>query len=203
MASNVMCYLARADVAYSIAITSLSTLISPLVTPLLVFVYAHTLIKIKFMAMFISIIKMVIIPLFLGFILRRSFKKAIERFEYIFPAFSTVFIALICGLVIALNRSYIMGLSALIFAAVALHNIAGVVAGYTAGRIYGFDVKKVRTLSIEVGMQNAGLGAVLALKHFSSQTALPNVLFATWCIITASILAEIWSKKNSRDILTG
>jgi len=66
--------------------------------------------------------------------------------------------------------------------------------GYAAGRVYGFSEKRRRTLAIEVGMQNAGLGAVLALKHFSAEAALPPALFATWCVITASILAGIWSR---------
>jgi len=76
-----------------------------------------------------------------------------------------------------------------------LHNIVGLAAGYGAGLLYRFDRKRVRTLAIEVGMQNAGLGAVLALKHFSSATAIPNALFATWCVITASVLAEIWGRQ--------
>ena len=82
----------------------------------------------------------------------------------------------------------------IIFIGIFFHNLAGLISGYNLGRIYGFDLKRRRTLSIEVGMQNAGMGAVLALKHFSSQTALVSALFATWCVITASILAELWSK---------
>jgi len=114
----------------------------------------------------------------------------------VFPALSTLFIAFICGLVVALNRDYLAGITALIFAAVFLHNLSGLVLGYGAGKLYGFDRKRCRTLSFEVGMQNAGLGAVLALKHFSYKSAIPNAFFATWCIITAAVLAWIWGRRE-------
>jgi len=98
---------------------------------------------------------------------------------------------------VALNKDYLAGITFVIFLAVFLHNLAGLIFGYGAGRLYRFDKKRSRTLAIEVGMQNAGLGAVLALKHFSSQTAIANAFFATWCVITASILAEIWGRDKS------
>ncbi|MEM2954784.1 MAG: bile acid:sodium symporter family protein [Candidatus Nanoarchaeia archaeon] len=192
MASNVISYLAKADVAYSIALTSTSTFLSPLLTPFFVYLFGRTFIEIKFWPMFFSIIKMVIIPLFFGFLLKYFLKERINRIVNFFPAFSSIFIAFICGLVVALNRDYLRDISLIIFFAVFLHNLFGLVLGYAAGKLYGFETKRARTLSIEVGMQNAGLGAVLSLKHFSAQTAIPNAFFAVWCIITASILAEIW-----------
>ncbi|MBU1887830.1 MAG: bile acid:sodium symporter, partial [Candidatus Omnitrophica bacterium] len=84
---------------------------------------------------------------------------------------------------------------AMIFLAVFLHNLLGLAGGYTAGGAYGFDKKRQRALSLEVGMQNAGLGAVLALKHFGAEVAIVPALFATWCVVTASILAEYWRKR--------
>jgi BASS family bile acid:Na+ symporter len=196
MASNVIAYLAKTDVAYSIALTSTATLLSPLLTPALTFIYAHTIIAIPFWQMFMSIIKMVILPLVIGFILKHFLQKHLEKWSYLFPAFSTVFIALICGMVVALNRDYIIALTTILFLAVFLHNFFGLVCGYAISVFYGFDQRRRRTLSIEVGMQNAGLGAVLALKHFSYQSALMPAVFATWCVITASILAEIWAKQG-------
>jgi len=192
MASNVICYLAQADVAYSVALTSTSTFLSPILTPLLVYIFAHSIIQVNFWQMFFSIIKMVIIPLILGMFIRHFLKEKIEKIIKIFPALSSLFIAFICGLVVALNKDYLAGITFLVFVAVFLHNFLGLFLGYLAAILYRFDIRRRRTLAIEVGMQNAGLGAVLALKHFSSQTALPNALFATWCIITASILAELW-----------
>lgn len=196
MASNVISYLARADVAYSIALTTASTFLSPLLTPAFVYLFGRTLIRVDFAAMFLSIIKMVIIPLLAGFCLRHFFKKQVEKLAKFFPALSALFIAFICGLVVALNQKYIGQLGFSIFAAVFLVNLLGLSLGYLAGMIYGFDNKRKRTLALEVGMQNAGLGAVLSLKHISAQAALPNALFATWCIITASVLAMFWGRKN-------
>jgi BASS family bile acid:Na+ symporter len=196
MASNVISYLAEADVAYSVALTSTSTFLAPVLTPTFTYIFAHSIIQIKFWQMFFSIIKMVIVPLIFGIAVKHYFKSKIEGFVKLFPALSTLFIAFICGLVVALNKNYLAGITLLIFWAVFLHNFGGLVFGYLAGSVYRFDIRRKRTLSIEVGMQNAGLGAVLALKHFSYQSALPNALFATWCIITASILAEIWSRRK-------
>ncbi|MDD5020250.1 MAG: bile acid:sodium symporter family protein [Candidatus Omnitrophica bacterium] len=197
MASNVLSYLARADVAYSIGLTTASTFLSPILTPLLTYVFAGTYFHVPFWPMFLSILKMVILPLFLGMWFRHIFRARIEKFAAVFPALSTIFIAFICGLVVALNKDYLAGASLVVFAAVFLHNALGLSLGYGAAVLYRFDTKRRRTLSLEVGMQNAGLGAVLALKHFSDQAALPNALFATWCIVTASILAEIWSRREA------
>lgn len=197
MASNIMCYLAKADVAYSIALTTTATLLSPLLTPVFVYIFAHHLIEVDFLSMVFSILKMVIIPLVAGFMLKMTFKQAVKKAEHFFPAFSTVFIAFICGLIVALNQKYILRMTPLIFLAIVLHNLIGLCSGNGLGRLYRFDIRRRRTLAIEVGMQNAGMGAVLALKHFSSETALVSAIFATWCVVTASIVIEIWSKKNN------
>ncbi|MCX7698103.1 MAG: bile acid:sodium symporter, partial [Candidatus Goldbacteria bacterium] len=100
------------------------------------------------------------------------------------------------GLIVALNKDKLINVTLIVFLAVFLLNILGLLGGYWAGILYGFSEDKKRTLSIEVGMQNAGLGAVLALKHFSAAAALPSALFATWCVITASILAGIWASRK-------
>jgi len=194
MASNVICYLARVDVAFSIALTSTATFCAPVLTPALTYLFAHAVVRVEFWSMFFSIIKMVIMPLAAGLILKRLFRNWVSKFEIIFPSFSTIFIAFICGLVVALNQDTLIETGLILFSAVFLHNLFGLILGYGAGKLYRFDEKQCRTLSFQVGMQNAGLGAVLALKHFSSETALPSVLFATWCVITASILAEVWSR---------
>ena len=194
MASNVICYLAQADVPFSVALTCIATFIAPLVTPALTYLYAHTVVTIPFWPLFTSIIIMVVFPLIAGFILKRFFHNEISKIEVLFPALSTIFIAWICGLVIALNHTTLIAAGLILFSAVVLHNLSGLLLGYGAGKIYRFDEKQCRTLAFQVGMQNAGLGAVLALKHFSSETALPSVLFATWCVITASVLSEFWAQ---------
>jgi len=195
MASNVISYLARADVAYSIAVTTASTLISPVLIPALTWMYASTIIEIPLLDMFVNILGIVVAPLGAGFLLRHFGRSAVQRVSYVFPALSTLCIALICAMVVALNRDVFFDMTGMAFAAVFLLNLLGLLLGYGAGVLYRFDVRRRRTLSIEVGMQNAGLGAVLALNHFGAGSALVPALFATWCVITASVLAEYWSKR--------
>jgi len=197
MASNVIAYLAKTDVAYSIALTSTATLLAPILTPALTYLYASTVIHIDYLKMVVSTIQLVILPLLIGFGLKHWFRPQIERVHDWFPALSTLCIAIICGTIVALNKSNIASLTLLVFLAIFMHNLLGYLGGYLGGILLRFDLRRRRTLSIEVGMQNAGLGAVLALKHFSPESALIPALFATWCVITASLLARYWSRNNT------
>lgn len=194
MAAGVMSYIAEADVALSVALTTGTTLIAPVVTPALMYVLAREYVPVQFWPMMMSIMLMVILPLFAGLALRHRFQASVEKMRPIFPAFSTIFIAFICGLVVALNRESLGRITGIVFAAVVLLNISGLVLGYWAGVLFKFNVRQRRTLAIGVGMQNAGLGAVLAIKYASPEAAIPNALFATWCIVSAAILAGFWSK---------
>ena len=137
---------------------------------------------------------MVILPLLIGLYLQHKFHKFISKIKPVFPALSTLFIAFICGLVVALNKNALGKVTAIILVAVISLNVFGLLFGYLAGKGFRFNLAQRRTLAINVGMQNAGMGAVLAIKHISAEAAIPNALFATWCIISAAILAGIWSK---------
>ncbi|HRY30291.1 MAG TPA: bile acid:sodium symporter family protein [Elusimicrobiota bacterium] len=198
MAAGVVSYAAHADVAYSVALTGTSTLLAPVVTPALTYFFGKTYIEIAFTPMMISILKMVIAPLAVGMAIKRATGKRLDGMVALFPALSTVFIAGICGLVVALNKDTLAEVTGLVFVAVFLLNLLGLALGYGAGMLFGFDVKRRRTLAIGVGMQNAGLGAVLAIKHISARAAVPNALFATWCIVSASLLAWYWSRRDRR-----
>ena len=196
MASNVLSFLAGADVAYSVSLTTVSTFLAPVLTPALTMFLADTLFEIPFWNMFFSVVRMVLIPVVVGILLRRRFQNKIEPLTRIFPAISTLFITFICALVIALNKAYIMQIDLRIFIAVFILNISGLSLGYLVGNAFHFHTLRKRALSIEIGMQNAGLGSVLALKHFNEKTALPAVIFVFICILTASILVPIWSKSS-------
>jgi len=196
MASNILSYLAGADVAYSVSLTTASTLLAPVLTPLLTLTLAHTLLEIPFWSMFLSVCKMVLIPLLFGILIKKFFTKKVEPITRISPALSTTFIVFICSLVIALNKEYILKINHWIFFAVIILNILGLLSGYMVGRGFRFDLLKKRALSIEIGMQNAGLGSVLALKHFNEKTALPAVIFVFICIFSASLLVSIWSRNK-------
>jgi len=195
MTSNVMCYIAKADAAYSVSLTTVATLLCPIVTPGLTFLLAKATMDVPFWAMFFSVIKMVVLPLLAGFSIRYILKQQIEKIIELFPAISTTFIAFICSLVIALNKDSLLMLTLPIFAAVLILNIYGLGAGYTLGSVFRMTVARRRTLSIEIGMQNAGLGVVLALKHFGPIAAAPAAVFVFVCIITASFLASLWQRQ--------
>lgn len=195
MASNVMSYIARADAAYSVSLTMVSSLLCPLLTPGLTLLLAGAMMKVNFWQMVLDVIYMVIVPLFVGFGVRHFFRERLEKVLAIFPAISVTFIIFICSLVIALNRDYLPKVTGLILAAAIVLNLYGMVAGYTVGSIFRMSVRRRRTLAIEIGMQNAGLGVALALEHFNEKAAIPAAVFVFICIITASVAAEVWQKQ--------
>jgi len=200
MASNVMSYIAKADTAYSVSLTTVSTLLCPLLTPGLTFILAGSVLKVPFWEMMLSVIKMVIVPLFVGFGVRHYFKEKIEKVLPIFPAISVTFIIFICSLVIALNKDRLGQVTGLVLATVVILNIYGMLGGYGVGSAFRMEVRRRRTLAIEIGMQNAGLGTVLALKHFGEKAAIPAAIFVFICIITASVMAELWQKTTPDEI---
>jgi len=194
MASNVMSYIAKADTAYSVSLTTVSTLLCPLLTPGLTFLLAGSRLQVPFLEMVFSVVMMVIVPLFVGFGARHFFRNKIEKVLPVFPAISVTFIIFICSLVIALNKSYLGQVTAVILTAGIVLNVYGMLAGYGVGSIFRMGFKRRRTLVIEIGMQNAGLGTVLALKHFGEKAAMPAAIFVFICIITASVMAAIWQR---------
>ena len=194
MASNVMSYIAKADTAYSVSLTTVSTLLCPLLTPGLTFLLARSKLEVPFWEMVFSVINMVIVPLFVGFGVRHYFKEKIEKILPVFPAISVTFIIFICSLVIALNKENLAGVTGIVLTAAIILNIYGMLAGYGIGSAFRMNLARRRTLAIEIGMQNAGLGTVLALKHFGEQAAMPAAIFVFICIITASAMAALWQR---------
>ncbi|OHB80054.1 MAG: hypothetical protein A2Z25_06410 [Planctomycetes bacterium RBG_16_55_9] len=194
MASNVMSYIAKADTAYSVSLTTVSTLLCPLLTPGLTFLLARSRLEVPFLKMMMSVIVMVVVPLFIGFGVRHYLKKRIEKILPIFPAISVTFIIFICSLVIALNKSYLAQVTGIVLVAGISLNVFGMLAGYGVASAFRMGVARRRTLAIEIGMQNAGLGTVLALKHLGQRAAMPAAIFVFICIITASLMAAIWQK---------
>lgn len=200
MASNVMCYIAKADTAYSVSLTTVSTLLCPVLTPGLTLLLASKSMDVEFLPMFKSVMLMVIVPLIFGFGVHYTFKKQVEKIKDVFAAISATFIIFICALVIAMNKGHLksagFGLTLVtILAVVVLLNLYGTGMGYLTGKLFRLSIPRRRTLAIEIGMQNAGLGTVLAVKHFDKKAAIPTAFFVFVCIITASILSEIWRRR--------
>jgi len=201
MASNVMCYIAKADTAYSVSLTTVSTLLCPLLTPGLTFLLARSRLEVPFLDMVGTVVKMVVVPLFIGFGVRHYLKEKIERILPVFPAISVTFIIFICSLVIALNRDYLSEVTGIILGAGIVLNVYGMLAGYGVGSAFRMELRRRRTLAIEIGMQNAGLGTVLALNHFGKEAAMPAAIFVFICIITASLMAAVWQRTAPNETL--
>jgi BASS family bile acid:Na+ symporter len=195
MASNVITYLAGGAVAFSIAMTMLATLLSPLLTPSLVELLGNAFMDIPFWPMMQTIFLTVVLPLALGLLLRRHLGSLQAEAEIMAPGIAAIAIIIICSYAVAANHDRIAETPALVIGLVILLNALGYLFGWTAGKVFGFDLSYKITLAIEIGMQNAGLGVALALKHFSPETALPGALFAVWCILTAAGMTR-WLHKR-------
>lgn len=191
-ASNVIAYLARANVPLSVTMTLASTTLAPLLTPVIIYLILDRQVEIDFLAMVESVFWIVVFPLVDGLILRRLFRKRLEPFLRYFPSVSIMVIALLIACIIGLNQQTLLAFPLLVLLAVVLHNGLGLAAGYGMARLLRYSRRDARTVAIEVGMQNSGLGVALAVKHFGAATALPGALFSLWHNLSGVSLARRW-----------
>lgn len=195
-ASNVICYLAKGDVALSISMTLTSTLLGVILTPVLCTVLLSATIDVNTMAMLLSIVQVVLLPVVLGLAVNHFFTKPIQAFEPLLPSISVTVILLIIAIVVALNADRLLDVGLLTLIAVILHNLSGLACGFVISRLLGLDLKQSQTVAIEVGMQNSGLGVTLALQYFSATAALPGAMFSVWHNVSGSLLASYWGRKR-------
>jgi len=195
MASNVIVYLAGGAVAFSVAMTTVATFLSPVLTPALVKWLGNAFLEIPFWPMMQTIILVVVVPLAAGMAVQRGLGRRLEMARVVAPAVAAIAIVIICSYAVAANQQRIAVVGAWVIVMVVLVNALGYLAGWWLARLYGFDLHHRLTLAIEIGMQNAGLGVALALAHFSPATALPGALFAFWCILTAAG-ASSWLRRH-------
>lgn len=195
-ASNVMVYLARGNLPLSITMTSFSTLLAPVVTPLLLLLLAGQWMPVSPVAMFMSIIQVIIIPILLGLIVSRIMPTIVDKGIKIVPLISVTAIIIIVSAVVAGNVENIANAGLIVLLAVVLHNGAGLLIGYFIAKLMGLSESQRRAISLEVGMQNSGLGVALATAHFGPLAALPSALGAVWHNITGPIIATFWSKRT-------
>lgn len=202
VSSNIMSYLCHGDVPFSVGMTTASTLLSPIMTPMLVLLLAGARIEVQAGAMFLSIVKSVLGPVLIGFLLNEFLgeKKTFKEIQQVMPGVSVIGLALIVGGVIALQGSHFFTSGIVIFAAVLLHNGFGYLLGYTVGRLTGMSTAKRRTISIEVGMQNAGLATNLATAHFASapQAAMISAVSCVWHSISGTLLAGFFLHRDNK-----
>ena len=177
-ASNLITYLSKGDLPYSISMTTLSTLLSPLLTPLWTYILAGKYVEVPFLAMVKTTAYIVVLPVILGMLIRHFLKFPVEKLDAVLPYAAVISISLIIATIFALNAEVIKEVSFLVVFVVLIHNLLGFILGYAFGMLAGLDKTKAKTLSIEVGIQNSGLSAVLAIKYFSKIAAIPSAIFS-------------------------
>lgn len=194
-ASNVITYLAKGDLALSVGMTAVSTVLAPFLTPVICWLLAGTYVEVNMLNMFVSIFQVVIVPILIGLTVQALFPKFTERVAEILPALSSVVIALIVGAVVSANAEKLLSVGALVLLVVVLHNCFGFLCGFCIGRLLHLPHEKCVAVSIEVGMQNSGLACSLAQQHFFALQAatVPGAIFSVWHNIAGALFAKLYS----------
>lgn len=197
-ASNVMTYLAKGDLALSVGMTATSTLLAPLVTPLLVWLLAGTMVDVDTVGMLLSIVYVVIAPIVGGLLCQRFLPLLTKKIVPYLPALSSLAITMVVGIVVSHNAKNLLAGGFLVVVVVILHNLLGLLIGFLTGRILRLKRPKCVALSIEVGMQNSGLACSLASLHFAAYplAAIPGAVFSVWHNISGAIAARLYARSN-------
>ena len=195
-ASDVITFLAKGDVALSVSLTAVSTVISPLLTPIITLMLIGNQIHFNPVNMFVSIIEIVIVPIFLGLLLNYKFPNFCEKLRDYLPALSSIVICLIVAGVIGANKQAILTSSAIIIVVIILQYFLAMLLGFGAGYLAGMNRKQIITVAIEIAFQNSGLSTGLAKTHFPSlsQATVPGALYSVWQNLAGSILAYIFRR---------
>ncbi|CDF85475.1 Uncharacterized sodium-dependent transporter yocS [Pseudomonas knackmussii B13] len=197
-ASNVMTWLARGDLALSVSIAAVTTLLAPLLTPALIWLLASAWLPVSFGALFWSILQAVLLPIALGLVAQRLFGARVRVVVEALPLVSVICIVVIIAAVVAASQAKIAESGLLIMAVVILHNGFGFLLGYLAAKLFGLPLAQRKSLALEVGMQNSGLGAALASAHFSPLAAVPSALFSVWHNVSGATLSS-WFRRLSDE----
>lgn len=199
--SNVITYLSKGDVALSVGMTGVNTLLAPVLTPAITYLLLKTSVQVDVMSMFLSIIKVVIVPIALGFLINHFGGKIASKAAEALPLVSVAAIALIVASVVSHNAQKIMETGAVVSAVVVLHNLLGYEAGYLLGLWLKLPLSKRKALSVEIGMQNSGLATSLAGTAFPdlSMATVPGAIFSVWHNISGAILASVLRRIKDED----
>ncbi|MGP4039744.1 bile acid:sodium symporter family protein [Gracilibacillus sp. D59] len=197
--SNVMTYLSKGDTALSVSITAVSTILAPFLTPALIYLFASQWLEVSAGTLFVSIVQIVLVPIVLGLIVKALLKDKVEAGVKAIPLVSVIGIVAIVAAVVSVNHEQIAETGLLIFLIVVLHNALGYLIGYWLGKVTKIGAKQQKAVSIEVGMQNSGLGATLAAAHFNPLAAVPSAIFSVWHNISGPIVATIFRKQQEKE----
>ena len=199
--SNVITYFSKGDVALSISMTSVNTLLAPLLTPAITYLLLQTTVKVDVWAMFLSIIQVILLPIALGFIINRFLGRFTEKIVTVLPMVSTIAICMIVATVVSHNAEKIYSCGVLVLAVVILHNLLGYACGFGIGKLLRLPPAKTKALSVEIGMQNSGLATSLAGTAFPqlAMATVPGAIFSVWHNISGAILAAFYRRwKNEK-----
>jgi BASS family bile acid:Na+ symporter len=201
-ASNVITYLAKGDLALSVGMTCVSTILAPFLTPLLTWLLVGASVEVDVLSMFWSIVKVIILPISIGLVIKRFFAEFTKAVTAYLPAVSSIVIVLIVGSVVAANSAQLMSVGLTIIFAVALHNVCGFALGWLLARTLKMTTRKSAAVSVEVGMQNSGLACTLAQTHFATMpmAAVPGAVFSVWHNIAGALWAKLLSAKIEEDM---
>ncbi|MBP2629568.1 MAG: Bile acid:sodium symporter [Firmicutes bacterium] len=195
-ASNVMTFISKGDTALSVTVSSFNTILAPIITPFIFLYLAGTMIPIQSDALLIDILKIVLLPVFMGIILRMLASTLVDKFIKIIPAISVIAIIMIITAVVAVSATKLITVAGMAFLAVILHNSIGLFLGYTSSRVVGMSESKARAISFEIGMENSGLAVALAMAHLDPMAAIPGAIFSVWHNFSGSLLAGFWSNRK-------
>lgn len=200
-ASNVITYLAKGDLALSVGMTATSTVLAPLLTPLLTWMMAGTFVDVDAVGMLMSIFYVVIAPILAGFLIQHYMPELTRRMVAYLPAFSSVMIATLVAIIIGHNASKLLTGGLIVVVVVMLHNLFGLALGYWIGLLLRLTHPKRSAISIEVGMQNSGLASSLANIHFAAfpMATIPGAIFSVWHNISGALVAKMYSMKEKSD----
>lgn len=197
VSSNVITYLAKGNVPLSVTMTAVSTLLSPFITPFAMQWLAGAYVPVEVGPMMLSILKMIIAPLAIGFAIRRFLPRAADKLVGVLPPLAMLSIALIVAITVATSRDDLLKVGLVLLAASACHNATGYALGFGAARLLGLDARDSRTMALEVGLQNGGMATGLAFNVLHSPAAaLAAATFGPWSAITSSALASWWSRES-------
>jgi len=195
-ASNVIAYLSRADVALSVSMTACSTLLAVMLTPWFIWFLGGEAIAVDPWALLRSLLQIVLLPVLAGLCVHAWLGRRVERLNMVFPALSVAIIVLVIAVIVAQSRDILAGVALSLGAAVLLHNLLGLSLGYGLAWLCRLPVRARRTVAIEVGMQNSGLGVALATAHFTAPlVALPATVFSVIHNLTGTLLANVWRRR--------
>ena len=198
-ASNVICFLAKGDVALSISLTVCSTILAVFFMPALFWLYTGSNIEIPVYQMMLSIFNIVIIPVFLGIILNSTTLFNLEKTKLWLPLIAVIAIIFIIAIIIGSNANQIFKYGSKIFFIVICHNLLGIFLGFYLCKKMNYSEKIAKTIAIEIGMQNSGLATALAIKFFGSLAGLAGAFFSIWHNISGPILASYWKRKSPKS----